>query len=168
MNPIIVNYYFICVKCPQKIVRQKSSKYRIFYIYKFDTRKKVPRKNGLRKHVLKKLFFDKKILGNLNEFFIFINWFHYTNKKMFDVHLKILHAPNCRTLNESRKVCCRVLGFHILITSQKSTHTLRCSTLTPRFFVSEFWVFIDWSPIRKLQVHKYHKIGSSKTTVFSR
>ena len=35
-------------------------------------------------------------------------------------------------------VCCRVLGFHRLITSQHSTHTPRCSTPTPRFFVSEF------------------------------
>ena len=32
----------------------------------------------------------------------------------------------------------RVLGFNILITSKHSIHTPRCSTLTPRFFVSEF------------------------------
>ena len=35
-------------------------------------------------------------------------------------------------------ICCRVLGFHKLITSQPSTHTPRCSTPTPRFFVSQF------------------------------
>ena len=35
-------------------------------------------------------------------------------------------------------VSCRVLGFHRLITFQHSTHTPRCSTLTPRFFVYEF------------------------------
>ena len=48
------------------------------------------------------------------------------------------YVPNCRTLKESRKICCRVLGFHRLITSQHSTHTPRCSTPTPRFSVSEF------------------------------
>ena len=39
---------------------------------------------------------------------------------------------------ESRKICCRVLGFHRLIISEHSTHTPRCSTPTPRCFVSEF------------------------------
>ena len=95
--------------------------------------KKNSRKNGPRKIVLQKLFSVNRMLGNLN-LFIFIDWFHYTHKKMFDVHLTILHAPNCRTLKESRKVCCRVLGFHRLITSEHSRHTPRCSTLTPRFF----------------------------------
>ena len=76
-------------------------------------------------------------------------------------------APNCRKLKETRKVCCRVLGFHRLITSEHSTHTTmldahltifcfrvlgfhrlitsqhpthtpRCFMLAPRFFVSEF------------------------------
>ena len=100
---------------------------------------KVPGKNGL-----KKLFSVKRMLVNLNNFFIFIDWFHYTHKNMFDVHLTILHAPNCRTLKESRNVCCRVLGFHRLITSKNSTHTHthtpRCSTLTPRFFIFDSWV----------------------------
>ena len=58
---------------------------------------------------------------------------------MFDVNLTILYAPNCRTLKESRKVCCRVLGFHRLIRSQYSTHTPQCSTLTPRFFRGPFF-----------------------------
>ena len=48
------------------------------------------------------------------------------------------YVPNCRTLKESRKICCRVLGFHRSITSEHSTHIPRCSTLTPRFFVSGF------------------------------
>ena len=69
----------------------------------------------------------------------------HTHKKMFDVHLTILHAPNCRILKESRKVCCRVLGFHRLISSQHSKRTPRRSTLTLRFFVSEFFSLIDWS-----------------------
>ena len=47
----------------------------------------VPWKNDLQK-----LFSVKKMLGNLNDFFIFIDWFHYTHKKMFDVHLTILQA----------------------------------------------------------------------------
>ena len=59
---------------------------------------------------------------------------------MFDVQLTILLAPNCRTLKESRKVCCWVFGFRRLITSEHFTHTPRCLTLTPRFFVSDFWV----------------------------
>ena len=85
-----------------------------------------------------KLLSVKRMLGNLNDFFIYFDWFYYTHKKVFDVHLTILHAPNCRTLKRSRKVCCRVLGFHRLITSQHSTHVSQCSTLTPRFFGSEF------------------------------
>ena len=61
-----------------------------------------PRKIGPRKNVLQKLFSVKKMLGNLNDFFIFIDWLHYTHKKIFDVHFTILHAPNFRTLKESR------------------------------------------------------------------
>ena len=87
-----------------------------------------------RKSVLQKLFSVKRMLGNLNDFFTFIDWFHYTHKKIFDVHLTIVHALNCRTLKETRKVCSRVSGFHRLITSQHSTHTPRCSTLTSLFF----------------------------------
>ena len=36
-------------------------------------RKIGPRKNGPRKNVLQKLFSVKRMLGNLNDFFIFIN-----------------------------------------------------------------------------------------------
>ena len=100
--------------------------------------KMVPWKNGPWKNVLQKLFSVKKMLGNLNDFLIFIDWFHYTHKKMFDVHLTILHVTNRRTLKESRKVCSRVLDFHRLITSQYSTYTPRFSTLTPRFFRGPF------------------------------
>ena len=45
--------------------------------------KMVPEKNGPRKNVLQKLFSVKKMLGNLNDFLIFIDWFHYTHKKKF-------------------------------------------------------------------------------------
>ena len=90
---------------------------------KIGPRKIGPRKIGPRKNVFQKSFSVKRMLGNLNEFFIFIDWFHYTRKKMFDGHLTILHAPNCRTSKESRRICCRVLGIHRLITSEHSTHT---------------------------------------------
>ena len=101
--------------------------------------KKSPEKWCLGKWSLEKIpskiVCVKRMLGNLNRFFIFNNCCHYTHKKMFDVHLTILHVPNCRTIKAFRKVCCRVLGFHKLITSQHSTHTAQCSTLTPWFFV---------------------------------
>ena len=58
---------------------------------KNDPRKNSPRKNGPRKNILQKLFSVKTMLGNLNDSFIFINWFHYTHKKMFDVYITILH-----------------------------------------------------------------------------
>ena len=52
------------------------------------------------------LFFVKRLLGNLNDFFIFTDWFHYTHANMFDFHLTIRHAPNRRIIKESRKFCC--------------------------------------------------------------
>ena len=51
----------------------------------------VPGKNWARKKVLQKLFPVERMIGNLNDFFIFIDWLHYTHKKMFDVYLTILH-----------------------------------------------------------------------------
>ena len=83
-------------------------------------------------------------------FFIFIDWFHYTHKNMFDGHvLTILHAPYCRTLKESRKDYCWVLGFHRFVTSQHSTHThthththhARCSMLDAHPMIFCFWIF---------------------------
>ena len=47
---------------------------------KIGPRKNGPRNSGPRKNVLQKLFFIKTMLGNLNDFSIFINWFHYTQK----------------------------------------------------------------------------------------
>ena len=178
--------------------------------------KNDPRKIVSRKNVLQKLFSVKRMLGNLNAFYISIDWFHYTHKKTFDAHLTILHARNCRTLKESsvfisantltedpiypdirtqifsdpyypdiRIICIselseylklkhrirwiriiRISGyshypnpnfstrFHRLITSENSTythththtHTPWCSTLTPRFFISEFsGTIIPWT-----------------------
>ena len=104
-------------------------------------------KNGSRKNVLQKLFSIKRMLGSLNDFFIFIDGFPFIHKKTFDVHLTILHAPNCTPLKKSRKVCCRVLGFHRLITSEPSTHIHYGARRSPHDFlfrslgiVSEFWV----------------------------
>ena len=51
------------------------------------------------------------------------------------------YDPTCTKLYNTQEVqSCRDLGFHRLITSEHSTHTPRCSPLTSRFFVSEFWV----------------------------
>ena len=57
---------------------------------KMVPRKNGPRKMGPRKNILQKLFPIKRMLGHLNDFFIFIDWFHYTHKKMFDFYLTIL------------------------------------------------------------------------------
>ena len=103
--------------------------------------KNGPRKIGLRKNVLQKLFSVKRMLGNLNNFFIFIDWFHYTHEKMFDVHLTILHAPNCRTLKKSRKVCCWVLGFHRWITSEHFTRTHHDAWRSPYEFLFPVFEF---------------------------
>ena len=43
--------------------------------------KNGPQKIGPRKNVLQKLFPVKKIPRNLNDFFIFIDWFHYHTKR---------------------------------------------------------------------------------------
>ena len=63
---------------------------------KIGSRKNGPRKIGFRKigpqeNVLRKFFSVKRMLGNLNDFCIFINWFHYTHKRIFDVYVTILH-----------------------------------------------------------------------------
>ena len=119
----------------------------------------IPGKKNPRKNVPQKLLSVKRMLENFNDCFIFIDWFHYTRKKMFDVYFTILHAPNFRTPKESRKVRCRVLGFHRLglchsfgfgsefwvsrqvlglhrfITSQHSTHTHHDARRSPHDFL---------------------------------
>ena len=130
-------------------------------------RKKGPRKNGPRKNILKKLFSVNRMLGNLNDFYIFIDWFHYTHKNMFDGHVTIRHASNCRTLKKSRKVFVfwyfefwvfvdwNILTFH----TQHNARPLPHYFSFPSFgFVVEFWVFTNWSPILRLRVPKYRKI----------
>ena len=47
----------------------------------------------------------------------------HTQKDVRRLRYDPTYAPNCRTLKESRKICCRVLGFHRLITFEHSTHT---------------------------------------------
>ena len=60
-----------------------------------------------------------------------------------------LYTPRCLTLTPQFcvtefSVCCRVLGFHRLITSQHSSHTSRCLTLTPRFFFRDLGLFASF------------------------
>ena len=47
----------------------------------------------------------------------------HTQKDVWRLRHDPTYAPNCRTLKESRTICCRILGFHRLITSKHSTHT---------------------------------------------
>ena len=98
-------------------------------------RKNGPRKIGPRKNVLQKLFSVKKMLGNLNDFFIFINWFDYTQKDVWRSRHDPTYAPNCRTLTESRKIYCRVLGFHRLITFHADTTMLDANPTIFRFWI---------------------------------
>ena len=57
-------------------------------------------------------------------------------------------------------VCCRVLGFHRLITSQHSSHTSRCLTLTPRFFFSGFGFVSEFRVC--CQVLGFHRLITSQ------
>ena len=152
----------------------------------FGTRKNGPRKNGPQKNgprekwSLENWFPEKcpsKIVLRQKNAREFKRLFHFyqliplhTQKNFWRLRHDPTYVANCRTLKETRKICCRVLGFHRLIkpniphthttmlnahstifcfrvlgfhrliTSQHSTHTHtpRCSTPTPRFFVSEF------------------------------
>ena len=113
--------------------------------------KMVPRKNGPRKNVPRgkwspekcpsKIVLRQKNARKFKRLFHFYQLIPlHTQKDVWRLRHDPTYVPNCRTLKESRKICCRVLAFHRLITSEHSTHTTRCSTLIPRFFVSEFWV----------------------------
>ena len=116
------------------------------------TRKHGPRKNGPREKWSPENWSPEKcpakIVLRQKNARKFERLFHFyqliplhTQKDVWRLHHDPTYAPNCRTLKESRMICCRVLGFHRLIRSENSTHTPRCSTLTPPFFVSEFWVY---------------------------
>ena len=111
------------------------SKYFHFHTHHWNNN---TRKNGPLENWYPEKWSPEKCPSSL--FFIFIDWFHYTHKKMFDVHLTILHSPNCRTLKNSRKVCCWILGFHRLITSEKSTHT---TILDAHVAIFWFWISQD-------------------------
>ena len=90
---------------------------------KNGSREKWSPENWSPENVLQKFFSIKRKLRNWNDVFYFYRLAPLHTKKPFDVHLTILHARNCRILKESRKICCWVLGFHRLITSQNFTHT---------------------------------------------
>ena len=102
------------------------------------------------------MFSVKRMLGNLNDFFIFI--FHFRFHRLITSEHST-HTPRCSTLTprffvsgfgfvSEFCVYCRVLGFHRLISSEHSTHTHTTILdahltilLVPYFgFVFEFWV----------------------------
>ena len=66
----------------------------------------------------------------------------------------------------STKICCRVLGFRRLITSEHSTHTRRCSTLTPRYFVSVFW--FCFRVLGLCRVLSFHRLITSQHSTHKR
>ena len=126
-----------------------------------------PGKIGDRKNLFQKMFSIKSARKFKRLFYFYQLIRLHTQKDVWRLRHDPTYAPNCRTLKESRKIYCRVLGFHRLITSEHSTHIPRCSTLTPWFFcfrvlglfpsfvfVVEFWVFIDWS--HPNIPHKHH------------
>ena len=107
-----------------------------------------------------KIFLRQKNVRKFERLFNFYQLIPlHTQKDVWRWHSDPTYVPNYRTLKESRKICCRVLGFHRLITSEHSAHThntmldahptifcFHVLGLFPSFgFVIEFWVFIDWS-----------------------
>ena len=68
----------------------------------------------------------------------------FWNRKL--IHWRLRHdptyVPNCRTLKESRKICCRILGFHRLITSEHSTHTHHDAQRSPHDFLFPSFGFV--------------------------
>ena len=66
-----------------------------------------------------------------------------TQKNVWRLRHDSTYVTNCRTLKESRKICCRVLGFHRLITSEHSTHTHTHTTMLnvrPTILCLRFWL----------------------------
>ena len=106
-------------------------------------------------------------IGVVVEFWIFIDWSH---SKIPHIHHDARRSPHDFLFSSFEFVfefwvCCRSFGFHRLITFHTRTCTPRCSRRSPQDFsfpsfgfVIEFWLFIDWSPILKVQVHKCRKI----------
>ena len=113
---------------------------------KWSLRKMVPgkmvhRKNGPRKNCPQEKWFPEnwspwkcpsKIVPCQNNARKFERLFHFyrsiplhTQKDVWRLPHDPIYAPNRapKTLKESRKVYCRVLGFHTLITFEHSTHT---------------------------------------------
>ena len=111
----------------------------------------VPRKKGPREKWSPGKFPSKIVLRQQSAR-KFKRLFHFyqliplhTQKNVWRLHHDPTYVPNCKTLKESREICCWVLGFHRLITSQHSTHT---HTTMPdahptifRFWVSRGQIF---------------------------
>ena len=92
------------------------------------------------------------MLGSSNDFSIFIDWFHYTHKKIFDFYVTILYTH--QTVEHWRNPGRIVVEFWVFIDSSHPNiphthHDARRSPhdfLFPGFgFVVEFLVFIDSS-----------------------
>ena len=128
--------------------------------------KNGPRKIGPSKNVLQKLFPVKRMLGNLNDFFIFIDLLHCTHKKIIDVYLTILHMH--QTVEHWRSPGRFVVEFwdflnwshpnipHTCYDARSSPQyfLFRVLGLFPSFvFVVEFWVYIDWSHLNIPHTH---------------
>ena len=89
---------------------------------KMVPRKMVPGKLVLGKMVPGKLVPEKcpsKIVLRQKNARKFTRLFHFyqliplhTHKNVWRIRHDPRYVPNCRTLKESRKICCRVLGFH--------------------------------------------------------
>ena len=117
---------------PRKMVPEKWSPGKMVP-EKNGPRKNSPQENGPGKMVPGKLVPGKnpsKIVPHQKNARKFKRFFHFyrlialhTQKDVWRLPQDSTYASNWRTLNESRKVCCRVLGFHKLITSEHSTHT---------------------------------------------
>ena len=85
--------------------------------------------------------YPSKIILRLKNARKFKRLFHFyqliplhTQKDVWRLRYDPTFAPNCRTLKESRKIRCRVLGFHRLITSEHSTHTHHDARRSPHDF----------------------------------
>ena len=103
--------------------------------------KMVPGKNGPRKYGLREKWSPSKIILRQKNAKKFKRLFHFyrliplhTQKDVCRLRHDPTYAPKCRTLKESRKDCCRVLGFHRLITSEHSTHTHHDARRSPHDF----------------------------------
>ena len=101
--------------------------------------KNGPRKMGRRKNVLQKLFSVKTMLGKCKRLFSFLSIDSTTQTKRCltftsrsYIYTKLQNTKGVHLSSFGFSQIDHLRTFH--------THTPRCSTLTPRFIVSVFWV----------------------------